>query len=204
MNPDRMSSIRHPLRRSVVCAGAITLAATTGLAILSAPGSAFAAGNGSTTETQHAKGDQTQGLVVLDFNPSDSPPLPADCWANPDLVIVSTTGNAVEHDTVNKAGDFWFTTTYAGEAAVYLTTDVGYDSDGNAVVDPNAQPLYVGHLTTWFGMNDNNKNSNSTVTASFHGTSTSDSSQTVSLNGGMHYTMNANGDTTVTNAQATC
>jgi hypothetical protein len=143
---------------------------------------------------------------VVDFNPSDSPPLPDGCWASPDLLIVSTTGNAIEHDTVNKAGDFWFTSTYTGGGAVYLATDVTYDrnSDAPASISPGAQPMYVGHLTTWFGQNDNNKNSNSSVTASFHGTSTADPNQTVNLNGGMHYTMNAKGQLTVTDARATC
>jgi len=170
-----------------------------GTTIAAAP--AFAGGNGSTSQTEHAHGTQADGLVVLDFLPADSPPLPDNCWANPNIAIVSTDGNAVEHFTVNKAGDFWFTSTYAGDAAVYPVAEV--DSHGNVIPDTSGDPLYVGHLTTWFGENDNNKNGNFTATASFHGTSTSDG-QAVNLNGSMHMAFNANGDPVVTDARATC
>lgn len=182
-------------------------AAAASVAVLSAGTPAFAGGNGAITEGQHVKGADALGLVVLDFNPGDSPTLPAGCWATSDMVIVSTTGNAVEHDTISKDGDeFWFTTTYAGDAAVYRASDVAVSDDQNmpATIADGAAPLYVGYLTTWFGFNQNNQNNNSTVTASFHGTSTSATGEAVSLNGGMHYTTNANGVTTVTNERATC
>ncbi|HET6964666.1 MAG TPA: hypothetical protein VFH58_07810 [Acidimicrobiales bacterium] len=185
-------------------AWAAALAATTSLGALSVASPAFAGGNGATTEGQHLSGSATEGLVVLDFNPQDSPTLPAGCWADPSMVVYSTSGNAVEHDTVSKDGDeWWFTTTYTGDAAVYPADEVNISPDQNpSSLKPGATPLYVGHMTTWFGMNQNNRNANSTATASFHGTSPS--GQNVNLNGSMHYTTNANGATTVVDQRATC
>ena len=182
--------------------GALAMAtALGGTTIAAAP--AFAGGNGATSQTEHAHGTQTEGLVVVDFLPSDSPALPDGCWANPDLAIVSADGNAVEHSTFNKAGDFWFTSTYAGGAAVYpVAQPVAYDSHGDVIPDTSSDPLYVGHLTTWFGRNDNNRNGTFTATVSFHGTSTD--GEAVNLTGFMHMAFNANGDLVVLNSGATC
>jgi len=181
-------------------AGIAATAAVVGLAV----SPAAAGGNGATTGTQHAHGDDAAGLVVLDFTPENgAPPLPADCWANPGLAIVSTTGNAVQHFTVNKADDFWFTTTYAGDAAVYpVAQPVTFDDNGNVVVDTSNGPLDTGHLTTWFGEEDNKQNEVNHATVSFHGTNAA--GQAVNLNAHVQYGSNANGDPTVSNASVNC
>jgi hypothetical protein len=176
------------------------------IATLVIAGPAGAGGNGATSQTGHARGTQTEGLVVLDFVPGNgAPPLPAGCWANPLLAIVSTDGHAVFHDTTNRAGDDWFTTTYAGGGAVYpVPQPPTFDSDGNVVVDTTNGPLYAGHLTTWFGQEDNHKNGVFHATVSFHGTSVADPTQAVSLNAHVQFATNANGTPTAQTAAAIC
>lgn len=182
---------------------AVTVAAAVAAATLLPAQAALAAGNGSITQTQHAQGAGTAGLVVLDFLPQDAPPLPTGCWANPNIAIVSTDGNAVQHSTVNKAQDFWFTSTFTGNAAVYpVVQPVQQDSNGNVLVDTSGPALYTGHLTTWFGQEDNQQNSVFHATVSFHGADAAGNA--VNLNGHLQYATNANGQPTAQVAQATC
>lgn len=144
------------------------------------------------------------GLVVLDFLPQDNPPpLPEGCWANETLAIMSTNGNAIQHFTVNKASDFWFTTTYAGDAAVYpVAQPISYDANGDVVLDTSGPALYTGHLTTWFGEEDNKQNGVMHSTASFHGTDAAGNA--VSLNAHLQFGTNAMGQPTAQVASATC
>ncbi len=190
-----MSTVGMP-RRGVACA----LAAAG--AVLLVPTAAYAGGNGSMTQTDHVHGAAAD-LVVIDFLPQDAPPLPAGCWATPDVAIVSTSGNAIQHVTVNKAGDFWFTSTFTGDAAVYpVVQPVQFDQNDNVVVDTSGAPLYSGHLTTWFGEEDNKQNGVTHATVSFHGSAADGTS--VNLNGHIQYATNANGDPTAQAAQVTC
>jgi hypothetical protein len=169
----------------------------TGLMVGSMVGPAWAGGNGSTTNTQHIHGD-TAGQVVLDFLPQSLPaPLPDGCWVNPAYALVSTDGNAIQHTTVNKAQDFWFTTTYTGGAAMYPIVFASpgvpqVDKNGNDVVDTSQPPVATGHLTTWFGMEDNKQNGVDHATVSFEGTLAS--GQSVSLHGEMHMGTSASGN----------
>jgi hypothetical protein len=189
--------------RTVLRPRAVTVAAVVAVATLVPATAAFAGGNGSITQTQHVHGAGTAGLVVLDFLPQDAPPLPAGCWANPNIAIVSTDGNVVQHSTTNKAQDFWFTSTFTGDAAVYpLVQPVQYDSNGNVLVNTSGPALYTGHLTTWFGQEDNNQNSVFHATASFHGADAAGNA--VNLNGHMQYATNASGQATAQVARATC
>jgi hypothetical protein len=179
-------------------------------------GTAWAGGNGAQTGTQHVHGDAS-GLVEIDFNPNspNTPPglsLPAGCWLTSTEAIVSTDGNAIMHSTFNKNGG-WFTTTYTGGAAVYpLVLDSQgnpiQDENGNNEVNTSAAPLATGHLTTWFGDENNGaKNGNVKVdvehaTASFHGTDSS--GNTVNLNAHFHIGTNQYGQPTATVTSATC
>jgi hypothetical protein len=184
-------------KRGLLAIGAIAAAVT-----LLPVSAAYAGGNGSTTNTQHIHGPAWD-QVVLDFLPQDAPPLPNGCWANPSIAIMSTGGNAIQHTTVNKAGDFWFTTTFTGDAAVYpVAQPVSFDSNDNVVLDTSGPALYTGHLTTWFGQEDNNQNGVTHATVSFHGTDAA--GNPVNLNGRIHYSTNANGQTTAVVDSATC
>jgi hypothetical protein len=190
----KLRTLLRPRAAAVVAAAAV--------ATLVPASAAFASGNGSTAQTQHVHG-AAAGLVVIDFLPQDAPPLPVGCWANPNIAIVSTDGNAVQHSTVNKAQDFWFTSTFTGNAAVYpVAQPVQYDSNGNVVVDSSGPALYVGHLTTWFGQEDNNQNNVFHATVSFHGADSAGNA--VNINGHMQYATNAAGQPTAQVAQATC
>lgn len=184
------------------CRTAVVIGTATAATLIPAA-AAFAAGNGSITQTQHIHGADAAGQVVIDFLPQDAPPLPDGCWANPGIAIVSSDGNAIQHFTLNKAQDFWFTSTFTGDAAVYpVVQPVQFDNNGNVIVDTSGPALYTGHLTTWFGQEDNNKNGVTHATVSFHGASPAGT--TVNLNGHIQYATNAAGQPTAQVAAATC
>ena len=95
-------------------------------------------------------------------------------WLVQDYVLLDMSGNGIEHVTVNKAQDFWFTTTFTGTgtASFYPASslaNVVTDDQGNItsfdVVGPSDSTV-TGHLTNWFGGSGNNRN------AVFHGTIT--------------------------------
>lgn len=98
------------------------------------------------------------------------------------------------------AGDDWFTTTFTGQVDAYDGTVVDEEGD----VAPVGDVLYSGHLTTWFGSEDNKQNGVFHATLDFHGTSSTDPSQTIRLHGSFDVTFNANGEATATPANATC
>lgn len=170
---------------------------------------ASAGGNGSTTETQHVHGTDARGITEIDFFGPPPPGItfPSQCWPGTTNAIVSTFGNAVMHDTTNKAGDGWFTTTYTGEAAAYPLALV----NGQPVTDPNTDnnevdmsgtPLATGHLTTWFGSEDNRKNSVQHATLSFHGVDAQ--GNPVSLTAHFQFATNAQGQPTAMTGSVTC
>ena len=202
---------RGPLGRAGGKAGALVGGAALTIALLG--GSAWAAGNGATTQTTHLHGTDAAGIEELDFNPVDAPPgisLPHGCWLNINEGIVSTSGNDIMHSTVSKDQDeFWFTTTYTGDAAVYplvLDTKTGLPvqdpNTGNNEVDMSGAPIATGHLTTWFGQEGNNQNGVMHGTVSFHGTDAN--GNTVNVNGHVQYATNANGQATATVANVSC
>jgi len=93
-------------------------------------------------------------------------------WVTDDYVLLAMDGNGVEHVTVNKAQDFWFTTTFTGTGtatfypasslANIVTDDQGDIVSADVIGPPDV--TVSGHLTDWFGASGNNKN------AVFHGT----------------------------------
>lgn len=176
-------------------------------------GTAWAGGNGAQSFTQHAHGSDAAGLDVVDFNPNspNTPPgvaAPPGCWLPATYALVSTDGNAVAHGTGNKTG-FWFTSTYTGDAAAYPLV---LDQNGNPIPDPNNQgndevdttaaPIATGHLTTWFGNEDNNKNGVFHATVTFHGTDSSGNPANIS--GHFQFAMNAKGQPTAMVATVNC
>lgn len=173
---------------------------------------AWAGGNGAQTNTFNFHGSDAFGAVELDLNPnSASPPppgisLPSGCWLTQDNGILSTFGNGVLHGIGNKTG-FWFTTTYAGDAAVFPLIEVNGvpvsdPNTGNDEVDTSAAPLATGHLTQWFGAEDNNKNGVTHATVSFNGTDAA--GNPVSLNGHFQFGTNASGQPTAMVGSITC
>ena len=189
------------------------LAGVSGLTFGGFGGVAWAGGNGAQTFTQHAHGSDAAGLVVLDFNPnspnnSGGPTAPEGCWLSQDDALVSTVGNAVAHGIGNKTG-FWFTTTYTGQADVWPLV---LDSNGNPIddgtgnhndaVDTSGTPLAAGHLTIWFGQEDNNKNGVTHATVSFNGVDANGTP--VSLTGHFQFATNAKGDVTVASGNISC
>jgi hypothetical protein len=81
-----------------------------------------------------------------------------------DYGTLDATGNGVEHSTVNKAGDGWFTSTFTGTATITPFLDPGLTT-----LDPAVLP-YTGHLTEWFGGSFNHSNMVEHSTFHFEGT----------------------------------
>ena len=163
--------------------------------------------DGAATSTFHVHGADAFGVMEIDnFAPPPGVSVPSDCWLGTTNGLISTNGNGVFHWTANKTG-FWMTGTYTGDAAVYPLVLV----DGQPVMDPNTQsnevdtsaaPLATGHLTQWFGNEDNNKNGVEHATVTFRGTDAS--GNPVSLQGHFQFATNANGDPTAVFGSITC
>ena len=133
-------------------------------AVVAAPVSASVApqptcmpGAGPCTETDHYTEGAFPGM-----------PVPA---CNLPTVWIEVAGHGVQHFTVNKAQDFWATSTLEGTATIFLATVVGFDSHGNPIVEIGA-PFGTGHLMSWFGISLNNQNYVVHDTASVVGTTT--------------------------------
>lgn len=123
---------------------------------------------GPCTETDHyTSQDALETPVGASTNSTNCP-----SWITGDYVLLAMSGNGIEHVTVNKAQDFWFTTTFTGNgtATFYPASSIANivtDNDGNIVSYDIVGPVdatITGHLTDWFGGSGNNKN------AVFHGT----------------------------------
>lgn len=198
-----------PTSRKLVAAAGKTgvVAAAVGLAVGAFTPAASA--DGAQTQTLHAHGVAAAGLEVIDFNPNSSnrPPVtpPDGCWLSDTTALVSTGGEAVLHMIGNTTG-FWLTDTYAGSAAVYpLVLDNGVpvtDSEGNDEVDTTQPPLVTGHLAVWLGEEDNSQNGVFHSTLNFQGTDASGTAR--DLTGHFQFTIDANGQPTVSLGSLTC
>lgn len=187
-------------------ASKVGLAASAAALALTSFGATAWAG-GADTQTFHVHGTDAFGVEELDlFTTPPGVTAPAGCWLGTTNGIVSTDGNGVLHWTANKTG-FWMTSTYTGQAAVYPLLLV----DGQPVVDPNTQsnevdtsaaPLATGHLTQWYGNEDNNKNGVEHATVTFKGVDAS--GNPVQLKGHFQFATNANGQPTATVGSITC
>jgi hypothetical protein len=103
---------------------------------------------GPCTETDH--------FSDVAFPASPFPGCGPQTWS-----FIVATGNGVQHVTVNKADDSWFTSTFEGNAKIFAL-DITTFTIG---------PLQAsGHLTTWFGGEFNNQNYVLHDTGMFQGT----------------------------------
>ncbi len=134
------------------------------LALALLPGVAMA----TTSVTLHING------VPIDVGP-------AGCVAG-DLVI---TGNGVEHQTVDNAGDLWLTATLTGTATLS---------------DPSSG--FSGHATAWFGVDENAMNFTTQFIADAVGTLANGTPLSIHEVG--TFTINAQGVPVVTNTKVTC
>jgi hypothetical protein len=92
--------------------------------------------------------------------------------------LVDSTGNGVQHITVNAAQDFWVTTTLAGPASIQLIRVITFKT----VLNPPNPPMLVpdtwtndglpitGQLQQWFGVQGNRNNFSQSFTTNFSGT----------------------------------
>ena len=123
-------------------------------------------------------GPCTETAHFSDINDTGTPlPPGAGCPASlvTDYVTIVGTGNGIEHITVNKAQDGWFTSTFTGTATItlYPPSSVTVDNDGNVTIvgppDANETP-YTGKITQWFGGSFNKQNAVDHSTFHFDGT----------------------------------
>jgi hypothetical protein len=79
--------------------------------------------------------------------------------------LLDVTGNGIQHINVNKAQDFWLTTTFTGAATIsplLVVTKPNPDPTQPPIIvsiapDPS-RPVLTGRLTTWFGIEGNKQN----------------------------------------------
>jgi hypothetical protein len=162
------------VRRIIGCGSLATLAL---MLVLPSVASADTAPNLSCGSTQPGPCTQTAHYSNDDEFGTPLPPTPGcpDVISN-DYVHIVGTGNGIEHVTVNKAQDAWFTQTFTGDATFtpYPPSSVITDDQGNVTgisgpPDPNV-PAFTGHLTEWFGGEFNNKNANDHGTININAT----------------------------------
>jgi hypothetical protein len=146
------------------------------VALLSVPASADTGpactpipnGNGAATCSLHIQ-DVTMANPVAPIACPDGSTVPGG-------FLVTTIANGVLHFTVDKAQDFWGTSTVEG-------TFVFTATDGTA---------YTGHFTEWFGVSVNNQNSVQHATINFVGMSASGAH--LSIHAEFHVSMSASGE----------
>ena len=149
---------RQALRRAVVTLG------VAGLLAISAP-SVVAAGNGATTFTQ------TMHRVPISF--------PVGPLCGSPAGMLTGTANSVFHTTVNKAGDFWLTSTQEA-----WFTDVPFDP---------AMPHFAGHFAVWFGVSINANNAVAHDIFNIRATATDGSGTTITVHLVDHMSISASG-----------
>jgi hypothetical protein len=183
--------INNVRRSRTAKAAIVAAAAATAFAVGAGPASAdnapsLACGNtqpGPCSETAHFSNEN--GLQTPLSGATNQTNCPS--WVTDDYVLLAMSGNGVEHVTVNKAQDFWFTTTFTGDgtATFYPPSSIAnlvLDDQGNVVsfdiVGP-ADATVTGHLTNWFGGSGNNKNAVFNGTISLQGTDSSNNAVSV-------------------------
>lgn len=164
--------------KALVRIGSVAGSALLATVLTTTPASANTAPVLSCGTTILASCSQTATYTDIDEWETPLTPLPASCpaYLGTDLAHIVGTGRGVEHVNLNKAGDFWATTTFTGEVTIsaYAPSDVTavLDDQGNIVsATPTAaaEHTITGHLTEWFGVSDNKQNGVFTVTTSVHG-----------------------------------
>jgi hypothetical protein len=94
-----------------------------------------------------------------------------------DYVFIDDTGNGVQHQTVNGAGDAWFTTTFTGTGDITFypptSVNVTFDNQGNitnVVVTGPSDMTVSAKLQEWFGFEANKQNAVGHGTVNARGT----------------------------------
>jgi hypothetical protein len=105
---------------------------------------------------------------------TDSATCPA--YITADFLHLVATGNGIEHVNINKADDFWATTTFTGTATMTLydpaNVQATIDDQGNVVAATVTGPpdaTITGRFTEWFGVSDNKQNATFGITMSVNG-----------------------------------
>jgi len=193
----------HGRSRSRSIARVATLCAAVSVAMVAfaaAPASAataptLACGNtqpGPCSETAHFSNQAgLQTPVGAASNATNCPN-----WILTDFVLLDFTGNGVEHNTANKAQDFWSTSTFTGTGTVtfYPETSLAnlvFDDQGNSVSYDIVGPpdaTATGHLTDWFGISANNKSLVFHNTINFTGTNQSNAAIALHVTGHASWT----------------
>jgi hypothetical protein len=161
-----MTDRSRRIGRAVRGLGILAAASTAVLALSVVPASADTAPQqacgttqpGPCTETDHFT--QQLGFVT----PIGQPTKPSACpdWVLNDFPFLDFTGNGIEHVTLNKAQDFWATSTFTGKGTITLypassLANLVIDDQGNVSADIVGPPdgVVTGKLQTWFGVSDN-------------------------------------------------
>ncbi len=156
----------------------MTVAAAAVLAlplVMAQAASADTAPNLACGSTQPGPCSETAHFSDLNNVGTPLPPTPGcPTLTSVDFVSMVGTGNGVEHTTVNKAQDGWFTSTFTGTVTLtaYPPSSVTVDANGNATITgpPDATvPSFSGKLTEWFGGSFNKQSSVGHQTFHFSG-----------------------------------
>lgn len=93
-----------------------------------------------------------------------------------DYALMVGSGNGVEHNNLNKAGDFWSTMTFTGEVTITAyspsNVEVILDDQGDVVSATITGPpddVITGHATQWVGVSDNKQSGTFGLTFSING-----------------------------------
>jgi hypothetical protein len=112
-----------------------------------------------------------------EWQPPVGPATGCPAYVVNDYVELVGSGNGIEHNNLNKAGDFWSTSAYTGDTTLSFydpanVTVTVVDDDGDITATPTgpADAVITGHLTQWFGVSDNKQSGEFAVTFSFDGT----------------------------------
>jgi hypothetical protein len=96
-----------------------------------------------------------------------------------DYVYINDTGNGIQHQTINGAGDGWFTTTFTGTGDIKFyrpsRVNVTFDGQGNitnVVINGLPDMTVSAQLQEWFGFEANKQNAVGHGTINAHGTVT--------------------------------
>ena len=114
------------------------------------PANAFGPGQPPVDLASTGPCQETLHFGESDFVPQPGGPCPPPV---PGPVFVRGLGNGIEHSNVNKADDWWTTSTFEGSADVFVLN--GFDANGNPIL---GALLATGHQMQWFGTSLNRSN----------------------------------------------
>lgn len=104
-------------------------------------------------QTAHFNTPDPSGAPVVGTPMPGATNCPA--YVQNDAVLITGSGNGIEHSIINNNGDGWFTSTFTGAVTLVPWTA---DPEGNPVAPDLSAPTLTGHMTEWFGGSFNAKN----------------------------------------------